>query len=71
MAKPAVNRAALGKAGIYIHIPFCAAICNYCNFNRGLHDDTVRQRYVGALVTDIRSLAASLDDASEFGGLEQ
>ena len=70
MAKPAVNRAALGKAGIYIHIPFCAAICNYCNFNRGLHDDTVRQRYVGALVTDIRSFADLTIEADTifFGG---
>ena len=30
--------------GIYIHVPFGAAICNYCNFNRGLHDDGLRQR---------------------------
>jgi coproporphyrinogen III oxidase-like Fe-S oxidoreductase len=20
--------------GLYVHIPFCSAICNYCNFNR-------------------------------------
>ena len=25
--------------GLYLHIPFCAAICNYCNFNRGLLDE--------------------------------
>ncbi len=43
--------------GIYIHIPFCAAICNYCNFNRGLHDDGLRRRYVDALVADIRGFA--------------
>ncbi len=24
--------------GLYIHVPFCSAICNYCNFNRGLFD---------------------------------
>jgi oxygen-independent coproporphyrinogen-3 oxidase len=24
--------------GLYVHIPFCSAICNYCNFNRGLFD---------------------------------
>ena len=27
--------------GLYVHIPFCAAICNYCNFNRGLFDETL------------------------------
>jgi oxygen-independent coproporphyrinogen-3 oxidase len=39
--------------GLYIHIPFCAAICNYCNFNRGLFDADLKARYVRALVTEI------------------
>jgi oxygen-independent coproporphyrinogen-3 oxidase len=47
----------VAPAGIYVHIPFCAAICNYCNFNRGLHDDGLRRRYVDALVADIRGFA--------------
>ena len=57
-------------AGIYVHIPFCAAICNYCNFNRGLHDDAIRQRYVDALITDIRSFADPTIEADTifFGG---
>ena len=24
--------------GLYVHVPFCSAICNYCTFNRGLFD---------------------------------
>jgi oxygen-independent coproporphyrinogen-3 oxidase len=40
--------------GLYIHIPFCSAICNYCNFNRGLFDATQKERYVGALLAEIR-----------------
>jgi oxygen-independent coproporphyrinogen-3 oxidase len=40
--------------GIYIHIPFCSSICNYCNFNRGLFDAAVKARYVEALETEIR-----------------
>jgi oxygen-independent coproporphyrinogen III oxidase len=61
---------ASNSAGIYIHIPFCAAICNYCNFNRGLHDDGLRRRYVDAIVTDIGSARdASIDaDTIFFGG---
>src|SRR5690348_14471426 len=39
--------------GIYIHVPFCAAICNYCNFNRGLFDADLKARYVDALVAEI------------------
>jgi oxygen-independent coproporphyrinogen-3 oxidase len=39
--------------GLYIHIPFCSAICNYCNFNRGLFDAAQKMRYVDALVREI------------------
>ena len=36
--------------GLYVHIPFCTAICNYCNFNRSLFDAAQKTRYVEALV---------------------
>src|SRR6185436_17982087 len=39
--------------GLYVHIPFCSAICNYCNFNRGLFDANLKARFVRALVADI------------------
>jgi oxygen-independent coproporphyrinogen-3 oxidase len=39
--------------GLYLHVPFCAAICNYCNFNRGLFDLDLKTRYVQALVSEI------------------
>src|ERR1700737_4576974 len=45
--------------GLYIHIPFCSAICNYCNFNRGLFDAALKTRYVDALVAEIRSGGAA------------
>ena len=35
--------------GLYLHIPFCQAICSYCNFNRGLFDGPLKARYVAAL----------------------
>ena len=40
--------------GLYLHVPFCSAICNYCNFNRGLFDPVLKARYVEALVAEIR-----------------
>lgn len=40
--------------GLYVHIPFCASICNYCNFTRGLFDPDLKRRYLGALVAEIR-----------------
>lgn len=58
--------------GLYIHIPFCAAICNYCNFNRGLFDADLKRRYVEALVAEIRASARPTDlevaDTIYFGG---
>jgi oxygen-independent coproporphyrinogen-3 oxidase len=65
-----VEKPAASKTGIYVHIPFCQAICNYCNFNRGLHDASLRARYVDALVADIRRAADPTIDADTifFGG---
>lgn len=39
--------------GLYLHIPFCQAICGYCNFNRGLLDAGLKARYVDALEQEI------------------
>lgn len=55
--------------GLYIHIPFCSAICNYCNFNRGLLDDALKARYVGAVEAQIRHEAdGAAADTIYFGG---
>jgi oxygen-independent coproporphyrinogen-3 oxidase len=47
-------RARLPVLGLYIHVPFCSSICHYCNFNRGLFDDGLKQRYVAAAIREIR-----------------
>jgi oxygen-independent coproporphyrinogen-3 oxidase len=55
--------------GLYVHIPFCAAICNYCNFNRGLFDPELKLRYVDALLQEIRRTGdGSPADTIFFGG---
>ncbi len=50
--------------GLYIHVPFCSAICNYCNFNRGLFDSALASRYVDAVVGEIQRSAAGSDRSS-------
>ena len=57
-------------AGLYLHIPFCAAICNYCNFTRGLLDAAVKRQYIEALVAEIRAApeAGAAIDTVFFGG---
>ena len=61
--------------GLYAHIPFCSAICNYCNFNRGLFDEALKTRFVDALLYEIRGAApliplpsALCPDTLYFGG---
>jgi oxygen-independent coproporphyrinogen-3 oxidase len=63
--------------GLYVHIPFCSAICNYCNFNRGLFDAALKDQYVRALMREIASqgdpstalgAGGSAADTIYFGG---
>jgi oxygen-independent coproporphyrinogen-3 oxidase len=56
--------------GVYIHIPFCTSICNYCNFNRGLYDEALKTRYLAALLRDINQGkgAGTPVDTIFFGG---
>ena len=58
-----------GPLGIYLHIPFCEAICNYCNFNRGLFRTDTKRRYLIALAREIESARAGGPvDSVFFGG---
>ncbi len=55
--------------GLYLHIPFCSHICNYCNFNRGLLDADVKRQYVDALAHEIAGAGdGSPADTIFFGG---
>jgi oxygen-independent coproporphyrinogen III oxidase len=55
--------------GLYVHIPFCSAICNYCNFNRGLFDAALKEQYVVALLREIVAKGdRSAADTIFFGG---
>jgi oxygen-independent coproporphyrinogen-3 oxidase len=55
--------------GLYVHIPFCSAICNYCNFNRGLFDAALKEQYVAALLREIATQGdGSPADTIYFGG---
>ncbi|MCY4602474.1 MAG: radical SAM family heme chaperone HemW [Acidobacteria bacterium] len=55
--------------GLYLHIPFCTSICNYCNFNRGLFDAPLKASYVHALVEEVRAAGDGAPvDTVYFGG---
>jgi oxygen-independent coproporphyrinogen-3 oxidase len=58
------------QAGLYIHIPFCRSRCSYCDFATGLYEAELADRYVRALIEEIRSWPAADAhvDTIYFGG---
>ena len=57
--------------GLYIHVPFCASICGYCHFTRGLSEPALERRYVEAVIREItapKTNAPSAADTIYFGG---
>jgi oxygen-independent coproporphyrinogen-3 oxidase len=57
-------------AGLYVHIPFCSSRCSYCDFATGLYQSELAERYVRAVVEEIRSsrFAGEPADTIFFGG---
>ena len=49
--------------GIYVHWPFCAAKCPYCDFNSHVRADFEEDRYITALLTELSSTAARQGNA--------
>src|SRR4051794_2733577 len=58
------------QAGLYIHIPFCRSRCSYCDFATGLYESELAERYVNAVVEEIRSSSptGAAVDTIFFGG---
>ena len=46
-----------GAAGLYLHVPFCASICPYCDFAVARGDERARERFTAALVAEIEAVA--------------
>ncbi|HUT01952.1 MAG TPA: radical SAM family heme chaperone HemW [Phycisphaerae bacterium] len=45
---------------LYVHVPFCAAKCRYCDFYSLAFDAPVAQRYLRAVAAELRSRCALL-----------
>jgi len=50
---PALADAAAASTAAYVHIPFCARLCPYCDFNVVAGRDDLIERYAAALVAEI------------------
>lgn len=52
----------LKDLGLYIHIPFCVKKCDYCDFLSAPGTETVKKKYVKALITEIYSYKGMVDN---------
>lgn len=59
--------------GLYIHIPFCKNICNFCPYCKVLYNEELCNDYVDALIQEIHLVCSSYKDKKNvtslyFGG---
>lgn len=50
------------SAGLYIHIPFCASKCVYCDFVSAKSADDTKRAYVDALIGELKYVGSRFDD---------
>lgn len=48
-----------GSLGLYIHIPFCRSLCNFCPYCKTLYSEQLCDRYIDALIKEIHMVGGS------------
>ncbi|HEX2252269.1 MAG TPA: radical SAM family heme chaperone HemW [Thermoanaerobaculia bacterium] len=51
------------RPGIYLHVPFCSAVCPYCDFAVTVGGAAARERYVETLLAEMALVADTRDGA--------
>ena len=59
--------------GLYVHIPFCKSICNFCPYCKVRYSSELCDRYVDALIAEIHLVGGSCEEKKQvtslyFGG---
>ncbi len=58
-----------GAFGIYVHVPFCKSLCNFCPFYKELYNFSQCSKYVDAVISEIeKSPIEGKADWLYFGG---
>ena len=65
--------AALQNLGLYVHIPFCKSICNFCPYCKELYSPKKCDSYIDDLIREIHLVGGSLssDDSLSSGDSRQ
>jgi oxygen-independent coproporphyrinogen-3 oxidase len=58
----------VARSGVYVHIPFCASRCDYCDFATWTDRTHLADAYVDACVRDVRQRELAPVDTVFFGG---
>ncbi len=58
----------MSKRGLYIHIPFCASKCSYCDFYSFTPNNEVIDRYISAVINELQNYKGYAVDTLYIGG---
>jgi oxygen-independent coproporphyrinogen III oxidase len=53
---------------VYVHVPFCARRCSYCDFSIAVRRTTPTDEYLAALRTELEGVRPAIVDTIYFGG---
>lgn len=61
------------KLGLYVHIPFCKRICNFCPYCKVRYEEKTVKKYISALIREIHMVGGQSAEKTEvtslyFGG---
>jgi oxygen-independent coproporphyrinogen-3 oxidase len=73
LPESALERLGRNGFGVYVHVPYCAHRCGYCDFNTYVDDSGAAASYADAAIAEIRLAARVLGEAPPadtvfFGG---
>ena len=54
--------------GLYLHVPFCATKCSYCDFHSACADESTMDAYCDALIREIKTYKDYTIDSLYIGG---
>ncbi len=53
---------------LYVHIPFCKAICTYCNFKKIIYNKSTAEEYINKIVDEINDMGSHKFSTIYIGG---